>query len=193
MKVYTRTGDKGETSLYSGDRVAKNSPSIEAIGDLDELNANLGLVLSFIPDLSDLYPLKKQLIWIQHALFDAGAAVATPHTAKSEVKKQKTTFDSQAVSSLETWIDQLTEPLKPLTAFILPGGHPCASFLHQARTTCRRAERRVLCLIESEPQVKDVLTYLNRLSDYLFTASRYVNHFTKTQEPLWEIHKHAPE
>ncbi len=189
MKIYTRTGDKGTTSLFSGQRVPKNNPFIEALGTVDEGNSALGLVLSFLPKETHLAPLREQLEIIQHALFDVGAALATPRSCHQSQKLDKTRFDHAAIESLEKWMDEMDAHLPPLKRFILPGGHPAGATLHLARSIMRRAERLVIPLYEQQDVTEAVLVYLNRLSDYLFVASRFVNHELQAPETAWQPHK----
>jgi cob(I)alamin adenosyltransferase len=190
-KIYTKTGDKGETSLFTGQRVPKNDPFIEALGSVDECNSALGTAISFLPTNSEMSPIREQLEIIQHALFDVGAALATPRTRATNHKLDMTRFDQTAIATIETWIDAMEEKLPPLHAFILPGGHPCGSMLHMARSICRRAERRILPLYRNADVSENVLIYLNRLSDYLFSVSRYVNFLNKSPETEWQHHKVA--
>lgn len=188
MKIYTKTGDKGETSLFTGQRVPKNDPFIEALGAVDECNSALGTAVAFLPQTAEMKEVKKQLEIIQHALFDVGAALATPRTRAATSKIEKTRFDHEEIELLEKWIDAMEAQLPPLHAFILPGGHPAGSFLHLARSICRRAERRVLPLNKDADVADTVLIYLNRLSDYLFSVSRYVNFMNKCPETKWMQH-----
>ena len=185
MKIYTKTGDKGETSLFTGQRVPKNDPFVEALGTVDECNSALGAALAFLPTNSEMSPIHEQLEIIQHALFDIGAAIATPRTRAQETKLEKTRFEGEAITLLENWIDFMDTKLPPLKAFILPGGHACGSMLHLARSICRRAERRVLPLQRNADVADSVVIYLNRLSDYLFCLSRYVNLLNKCPETQW--------
>jgi cob(I)alamin adenosyltransferase len=189
MKIYTRTGDKGETSLYTGERVHKDNPLIEAVGNVDECNSALGVAISLFPKEPKLDPLKEQLLFIQHALFDVGAAIATPRTHAATNKIEKTRFDHDATTLLEKWMDAMDEHLPKLTTFILPGGHPAGAMLHLARSICRRAERSVVPLHDHADVSHHVFTYLNRLSDYFFMASRYLNLVVGHPETLWELHK----
>ena len=191
MKIYTKTGDKGQTSLYTGQRVLKNDPLIEAIGIIDECNSSIGAALSFLP--ANLPQIKTQLQTIQHALFDIGAAVATPRTRAANFKLKKTRFDPESVEQIEHWIDELETHLPPLTHFILPGGHTAGAMLHLSRTICRTAERFLIPLLLSGEISEHVLCYLNRLSDYLFVASRFVNHKLNCPEIAWEPHKSLHE
>jgi len=188
MKIYTKTGDKGETSLFTGQRVPKTDPFIEALGTVDECNSALGTAISFLPESSEIASVREQLEIIQHALFDVGAALATPRTRAATNKLEKTRFDREEIEQLEKWIDKMEAELPPLHAFILPGGHPAGAALHLARSMCRRAERRVLPLYQEADVTDTVLIYLNRLSDYLFSVSRYVNFLVKRPETKWIPH-----
>ena len=189
MKIYTRTGDKGMTSLFSGERVPKDNLFIEAIGTVDEGNSAIGLAQSLIPQEDRFTPLREQLEMIQHALFDVGAALATPRTCHESQKLEKTRFDHEAIELLEKWIDAMDAQLPTLKKFILPGGHPAGAALHLARSIIRRAERLVIPLYEQADVTQAVLVYLNRLSDYLFIASRFINHQLLVPETQWESHK----
>jgi len=169
MKIYTRSGDKGTTSLVYGVRVAKNDPKVEAYGTCDEANSLIGLSASFLRDAS--FPEKEKFLaeirQIQTKLFHVGSELSTP-----EGKKVHWPIQKEDVENLEKWIDEWDKKLAPLTNFILPGGHPAGAALHSARTIVRRAERCAVALENVNPQV---LAYLNRLSDYLFVAARFVN------------------
>lgn len=189
MKIYTKTGDKGQTSLYTGKRLPKNDPVFEAIGAVDECNSSLGIAISLIQDIQLLNATKEQLSIIQHTLFDVGAAIATPRTAATDSKIEKTRFDNKDSEILESWIDAMEQELPKLTAFILPGGHSCGAALHLCRSICRRAERAVVPLNNQADVSDSVMVYLNRLSDYLFVASRYVNFKLNLPETKWEPHK----
>ncbi len=190
-KIYTRTGDKGTTSLFTGERIHKNSPFIHALGTVDEGNSAIGMALSFLPKESFLQKIRDQLETIQHALFDVGAALATPRTSKSESKLEKTRFSHEAIDLLEHWIDEMELQLPALKTFILPGGHPAGASLHLSRSIIRRAERAVIPLCEQGDVTEHILIYLNRLSDYLFVVSRYVNHLLEVPETPWQPHKMA--
>lgn len=187
MKIYTRTGDKGETSLFTGQRVLKTDPFIEALGTVDECNSAIGTALAFLPHSPKMNLVRDQLETIQHALFDVGAAIATPLTRAASNKLEKTRFDHQEIEQLEKWIDKMESELPSLNSFILPGGHPAGAALHLARSICRRSERRVLPLNADVSET--VLIYLNRLSDYLFSISRYVNFLADSPETKWMPHK----
>jgi cob(I)alamin adenosyltransferase len=168
MKIYTRTGDKGSTSLFGGDRVSKSSVRLHAYGTLDELNAELGVIVSH-PELPT--ELKTQLQEIQILLFSLGADLATPIKSKATIVR----VSADHALRMEGWIDAMEESLTPLTLFILPGGTQVGALLHVARTVCRRAERWIVELKKTEPINDDVITIVNRLSDYLFVAARYAN------------------
>lgn len=187
-KIYTRGGDKGKTSLFNGQRVSKRSTSIEAVGAVDECNSALGCALSQLPEGENFDTFREQLISIQHALFDLGAAIATPRTVSNEDKISKTRFDGGATKQLEEWIDSIESELPPLTTFILPGGHPAGASLHLARSLSRRAERKAVPCFENDDVDADILIYLNRLSDYLFVLSRAVNHRANVPETTWVHH-----
>lgn len=189
MKIYTKTGDKGTTSLFTGKVVSKNNPLIESLGAVDEGNSAIGSALSLFPQSEELQNTRSQLETIQHTLFDVGAAIATPFSQASEKKLEKTRFDQEGISLLENWIDNMEAQIPPLTHFILPGGHPAGAFLHLSRSLIRRAERTILSLYEQKEITQDVLIYLNRLSDYLFVAARLVNHVMQIPETQWTPHK----
>jgi len=178
-KVYTRTGDKGTTRLVGGTEVGKDHPRIEAYGTVDELNAVLGMVRSHpLPDR-----LQEQLATAQDDLFNVGTDLATPEANRWEGMHR---VGDAEVDRVEGWIDSLNDELEPLTEFILPGGGPAGATLHLARTVCRRAERRVVDLHSLTPeQTPGPLRYLNRLSDYLFVASRWVAKETGQPETMW--------
>ena len=188
-KIYTRSGDSGETSLFTGQRIPKNDPFLEAIGTVDECNSCIGMAVSLLEQHPLLGQVKTQLETIQHALFDVGAALATPRTKATNQKIEKTRFDSEATAILEEWIDVMADKLPELHSFILPGGHPGGAAIHLARTICRRAERQVIPLEKKGDVSNHVIIYLNRLSDYLFMLARYVNHLMNVPETLWQPHK----
>ena len=189
VKIYTKTGDQGQTSLFTGHRVPKSSPYINALGTVDECNSTIGASISFIPNEPRFEKIKKELTHIQHSLFDLGAALATPRTIAPTAKISKTRFDADETAKLERWIDEMEKDLPPLKAFILPGGHPAGSLLHMARCFCRKAERSILPLAESGDVGEALLAYINRLSDYLFVASRTLNHLAHSPETLWQPHE----
>lgn len=169
IRIYTKTGDDGTTGLFGGSRVLKDSLRIEAYGTVDELNAIIGVVRTY----ALLGQLETQLGTISADLFTLGADLATPLDPPPTYQIPRITDDH--VRELESWIDAHDASLQPLKTFILPGGSPAAAHLHVARTVCRRAERRVVALMQHEDLGTSVLQYLNRLSDYLFTASRMAN------------------
>jgi len=180
MKIYTRTGDAGETGLFGGGRVSKTHPRVEAYGDVDELNAALGLARAI-----DLMPrIDEVLVPLQRDLFSIGALLATPDREKMKSHLEKANIDERRITELEHAIDDGDRELEPLKSFIVPGGTPKAAALHVARTVCRRAERRVIALGEEEiPPI--VVVYLNRLSDLLFTLARVANRRAGAGEVTW--------
>jgi cob(I)alamin adenosyltransferase len=180
MKIYTKTGDDGTTSLFSGGRVSKTHLRVEAYGTVDELNSILGLARAFKPHPTTDAWLER----IQRQLFHLGADLSTPLDAKSDWVVR---MDAETVQSLEIGIDDLTAQLPELKNFILPGGTPAAAQLHIARTVCRRAERVVVALQEQEPIGEQVLNYINRLSDFLFTLSRWENMQAGVPEDKWSL------
>ncbi|MFZ5817286.1 MAG: cob(I)yrinic acid a,c-diamide adenosyltransferase [Bacillota bacterium] len=171
MKIYTRTGDKGQTSLRWGERIAKDALRVEVYGTVDEANAFVGLALSHLPG-GTAGELREMLFRVQRELFDVGADLATPPNRE---KGEKPKVEEGFVDQLERDIDRLETGLEPLRSFILPGGTQAASALHVARTVARRAERRLVSLMEQEPVDPVLLRYLNRLSDFLFVAARAAN------------------
>ncbi|CAO3672395.1 unnamed protein product [Umbelopsis vinacea] len=173
MKIYTKTGDKGTSALFSGERRAKNDDVFEALGTTDELSSHLGLAREYCDEQKN--GLSEKLEKIQCLLQDIGSNVATPRDQANEAKKARTTFDEDGshVADLEKWIDEMDTELPPLKNFILPSGGRAASSLHIARSVCRRAERRVHPLVSSGQADSTTGKYLNRLSDFLFNAARY--------------------
>ena len=179
MKIYTKTGDKGKTSLFGGERVSKDSERIEAYGCVDELNSQVGVARSL--KLSE--EVDRILVRIQHELFVLGADLATP---QSSSRKKIERINSHHVEQLERDIDRLDSALDPLQQFILPGGSRAAAELHVARTICRRAERRVVRLSKKSGIGTTSVVYINRLSDLLFVAARYVNKRERGEEAKWD-------
>ncbi|AMV29263.1 Cob(I)yrinic acid a,c-diamide adenosyltransferase [Gemmata sp. SH-PL17] len=169
-RIYTKSGDTGETGLGDGSRVPKDAVRVEAYGEVDELNAVLGLVTANCPD----GPESKLLRVIQNDLFDVGADLCVPLTDHEDPGKSLRVVPAQ-YERLEWAIDRLNEDLQPLRSFILPGGTQAAAWLHLARTVCRRAERTVVTLQRTEPVNPHALIYLNRLSDFLFVLARVAN------------------
>jgi len=172
-KIYTRTGDRGETGLLGGSRVPKDSARIEAIGSVDEANASIGKAISYCKD-TELGNLLKSL---QRDLFELGAMVANP--------KKEEAVAGEKIAGLEKTIDSYEAKLEPLTAFILPGGSPLGASLHLARVVCRRAERRVVALSHSGQVDNSIIIYLNRLGDLLFVLARYANKSAGEKEEIW--------
>ena len=181
MKIYTRTGDKGDTRLFDGSRVRKNNPRVESYGEVDELNAFVGAAGSFLQDAE----LKAILADIQRDLFSVGAQLADPKHQAHQAKKEKSKLDPSRVVALEETIDRFEAELPPLRQFILAGGASAGALLHVARTVCRRAERRVIALAEQVEIDPLVIEYLNRLSDFLFVMARLVNQRQGEQEIPW--------
>ena len=168
MKIYTRTGDLGQTSLFGGTRVAKSDPRIEAYGTVDELSSFLGAITG-----------NDEIGAIQSDLFEIGAHLASPGTSRFPG------VETSRIEDLERAIDAMERELTPLTTFVLPGGSAAAAQLHVARTVCRRAERRVVALEDDSPATQSTITYLNRLSDYLFVAARFANHRAGVADVPW--------
>lgn len=179
MKIYTKTGDKGDTSLFGGQRVPKDALRIEAYGTIDELNSVLGMVLAKSSDkrVNDI------LIVVQKELFALGADLATPRSSASRTIRR---FEAKDAHPLEKIIDGLESHLKPLKSFILPGGSGGAAQIHFARTVCRRAERAVVRLSRNEDIGDGITVYLNRLSDLLFVLARYANRVAGNPETKWK-------
>jgi cob(I)alamin adenosyltransferase len=188
MKVYTGTGDRGKTSLFSGERVSKANLQIEVYGEIDELNSIIGaLVAALDPEQADLVD---ELEHIQSNLFDISAILAT--TPDSPSMNQLRSFSREEFDALEKTIDARQDELTELKGFILPGGHMTAAWSHIARTVCRRIERQMVSFLteyfqgEIPEQYRNAQIYLNRLSDYFFVIARYCNHISGTAEKLWK-------
>ncbi len=180
-KIYTRTGDTGQTALFGGGRVWKDDPRVVAYGDVDELNAALGAVLACEPVEFERQVLES----VQRDLFAIGGQLASPRPEKVATALSKADLPGSRIADLEAAIDRATAELPALTAFVLPGGTMKGALLHVSRTVCRRAERSVVALARSE-QVPDLLlVYLNRLSDLLFTLARLINHRSGAPESRW--------
>lgn len=179
MKIYTKTGDGGETGLFGGARVSKASERVETYGEVDELNSVLGLVLTepFDPAITAL------LTSVQSRLFDLGAELAT--APDSKVSLGIPLIDEPEIAALEQAIDRAETELTPLKSFVLPGGSRAAGYLHLARTVCRRAERRLVALAQHEAVRPEALRYLNRLSDALFVFARLANHRAGIADVPW--------
>lgn len=182
MRIYTKTGDRGDTGLFGGGRVPKSHPRVEAYGNVDELNAAIGMAraIEMMPRVDEV------LVPIQRDLFALGALLATPDREKMEQHLEKARVDDARIAELERAIDDCDAELEPLRAFIMPGGTPKAAALHVARTVCRRAERHVVDLASSEPEIPSIVViYLNRLSDLLFSLARVANRRAGAGEVTW--------
>jgi len=176
MPIYTKKGDRGKTSLFTGKRISKTALRIETIGAIDELNSMIGFVLSQIR--SPKSKIRNELIKIQKDLFEIGASLANPSGLREfEILER--------VSDFESFIDEMTKKLPKLSNFILPGGTLAGSFLHIVRTVCRRTERRIVALSQKEKIDKRILVYINRLSDLILTMSRYINYKAGEKEIIW--------
>jgi cob(I)alamin adenosyltransferase len=183
-RIYTRTGDAGETGLFGGGRISKASPRVEAYGDVDELTAQLGWALTLVADAQ----VAERVASVQPDLLVIGSHLATPARGRGR-RPWLPELPAERVEEMEHWIDEAEDAMPPLDAFILPGGSPGGAALHLARTVCRRAERRVAALAAEEAVEKWILIYLNRLSDLLFDLARLENHRSGTPEPRWEPRK----
>ena len=181
LKIYTRTGDEGDTGLFGGGRVSKDDPRVEAYGEVDELNAAIGLARS----IESMTRVDEVLAPVQRDLFSIGALLATPDHDRMKEQLTKARIDEERIAELERAIDAGESELVPLKAFILPGGTPKAAALHIARTVCRRAERRVVTLQRTVPLPQLVVIYLNRLSDLLFVLARVANRRANAGEVTW--------
>lgn len=182
MKIYTRGGDAGETSLFGGGRVGKGHARVEALGSVDELNAALGWALGEVDEPRT----RTRLESVQHDLFALGAELATPTGEPGRTRPATPGLPEGRTEELERWIDEADAELPPLQGFVLPGGVSGAAALHLARTVCRRAERSVVRLAESEPVDATVLRYLNRLSDVLFVLARLENRRAGAGDVEWK-------
>ncbi|MEG9328479.1 cob(I)yrinic acid a,c-diamide adenosyltransferase [Salinimicrobium catena] len=185
MKIYTKTGDKGTTALFGGTRVPKHHIRIESYGTIDELNSHLGMLRDQKIDEHS----HKIILEIQERLFTIGSILATD-PAKATLKSGKQRLEIPRISAedielLEQEMDKMNEELPPMTHFVLPGGHQTVSVCHIARCVCRRAERLASALHDLEPFEKEVLKYLNRLSDYLFVLARKLSHDLQAEEIQW--------
>ena len=174
MAIYTRKGDKGKTSLFDGTKTSKKDPRIEAVGSIDELNSLIGVCLLF----AKIVKVRVELEKIQNDLFEIGGALAFPHKMPVETVYKR-------ASEFEKIIDQLTRKMPSLANFILPGGGKAGSHLHLARTVSRRVERRMVELSNKQEIDAEILVYLNRLSDLLFTFARFENHRDRKREKIW--------
>lgn len=181
-KIYTRGGDQGETSLIGGRRVSKGSLRVEAYGEIDELTAKLGLV-QHLSQAQNLIQISEKVALVENELFDLGSGLACAADLESPLKSCIT---PEHISRLEAWIDALVSGLPELKSFVLPGGSQLNAEIHSARCICRRAERRIVRLAQSEPVSAEVLAYVNRLSDLLFAMARYEAKAMKREEVLWK-------
>jgi cob(I)alamin adenosyltransferase len=180
-KIYTRTGDAGQTALFGGGRVSKADPRVAAYGDVDELNAALGAVVACDPVELE----RDLLLGVQRDLFAIGGRLASPHPAKVAKALDKARLPPERVAALEAAIDRAEADLPPLSAFVLPGGTMKGALFHVARTVCRRAERAVVALARDQAVAPEMLAYLNRLSDLLFTLGRLANAKGGANEATW--------
>ncbi len=186
MKIYTRTGDAGETALLGGGRVPKNHPRVEAYGTVDELNAVLGRALGALHDAS----CRERLARIQHDLFNLGALLAAPPPVEGRRRAKVPPFPAARIAEMEGWMDEAEEELAPLAQFILPGGSAGATELHLCRTVCRRAERAVVALGETDEELGAIVRYLNRLSDLFFMLARLENLRAGVEDVPWDPAAH---
>lgn len=184
FRIYTRTGDQGQTSLLGGTRVWKNDPRIEAYGTIDELNAYLGWVADTQPSAE----LQQEIRLVQDRLFRMGAILA--YDGSSSLKLSLPGIEETDIQTLEAAIDRMEAHLPPLKQFILPGGHPSVSLCHVARCVCRRAERQCVHLNQETSLPQYLIPYLNRLSDYLFVLARYTAHQLRVAEIPWVPNAH---
>lgn len=181
MKIYTRTGDKGDTGLFGGGRVDKDHPRVDTYGDVDELNASIGVARARNVDSR----IDEILNGVQRDLFSIGALLATPDREKMQEHLTKAVIGDARITELESFIDECDRELEPLKAFILPGGTEGAAALHFSRTVCRRAERKIVGLSRDVEIPSVVVIYLNRLSDLLFTLARFANKRAGNSEQNW--------
>lgn len=181
LKIYTKTGDDGQTGLFGGGRVDKDHPRVDAYGEIDELNAVLGMAraVEMMPRIDEV------LVPIQRDLFSIGALLSTPDRDKMREQLRKARLDDERIAELERAIDACDAELEPLRSFILPGGTPKSAVLHVARTVCRRAERKVVALRRETELPELVVIYLNRLSDLLFMLARVANRRAGAGEVTW--------
>jgi len=176
MKIYTKTGDKGQTSLFGGTRVPKYHDRLESYGTVDELNSFIGLISDSISEKET----KETLLAIQYRLFSVGSDLA------NEKAKRVPIISDEDIETLEKLMDEYNESIEPMKYFILPGGHIASSYCHVARTVCRRAERLVIKVSETEPVHENTIKYLNRLSDYLFVLARKILKDNNCEEIPWK-------
>ena len=183
IKIYTKTGDQGETSLIGGRRVKKSCLEIDVIGEVDEANALLGVLVSELSRDELFDGVKVKLLTVQHRLFTVGSNLAAVQMSLGEMPRIVETD----IGMLESWIDEMEEDLEPLTQFILPGGHEASAHAFVARAVCRRAERRLVDLAQGYPELSPLIKqYLNRLSDVLFVLARWVNAKSGFDDVVWK-------
>lgn len=178
--IYTRTGDKGKTSLVGGARVKKTHVRLEAYGTVDELNSQLGLLYTYLTEEGD----KKLILWVQHKLFSVGSYLATDQS--NTALKIESQIADEDIHRLENAIDEADASLPPLKAFVIPGGSRGSAVCQVCRTVCRRAERRILTMAEEHEVTENVSAFVNRLSDYLFVLARKMNLLAETDEIYWD-------
>ncbi|GAB1290034.1 Corrinoid adenosyltransferase [Apodemus speciosus] len=183
-KIYTKTGDKGFSSTFTGERRPKDDQVFEAVGTTDELSSAIGFAMELVAEKGHTFA--EELQKIQCALQDVGSALATPRSSAREAHLKHTAFQEGPVLELEQWIDKYSSQLPPLTAFILPSGGKSSAALHFCRAVCRRAERRVVPLVQAGETDVNVAKFLNRLSDYLFTVARYAAMKEGSQEKIYK-------
>lgn len=183
VKIYTRTGDGGKSSLFTGERRLKSDDVFEALGTTDELSSHIGLAIDFASEKQ--HPYVETLQRAQCLLQDIGSAVATPASSARETHVKRTEFSGRHTKELEMEIDRYSKMLPPLTKFILPGGGQSSSTLHICRSICRRAERRIVPLVKEGEVSNDVLIYVNRLSDFLFVAARIAAKLDNREETIY--------
>ncbi|MBN1331683.1 cob(I)yrinic acid a,c-diamide adenosyltransferase [Candidatus Dojkabacteria bacterium] len=193
MKIYTKTGDDGQTSILGGRRVSKSIVRLEVIGCLDELNGQIGLIVSNLSSFEKENNSEKVVLGIhsnlrrlQGELFELGADIATPFNASTSLQKSISRIPAKYIAKLEFEIDEADKKLTPLKNFILPGGHKIAANIQIARSIARRAERNLVRLQKGAKVNPNTLKYLNRLSDWLFIQARLINKITKTEETIWK-------
>jgi cob(I)alamin adenosyltransferase len=180
MRIYTRTGDDGTTGLFGSDRISKDDIRIESYGPVDELNAFMGKLIEHDELHEHLVFFRR----IQSDLFLIGSHLAT---IDEKMMAKLPPLNSSSVSDFEAWMDKVDESVPALKTFLLPGGHPSVADAHVARSVCRRAERRVVSLAKKEVVNPDIIIYLNRLSDLLFTTARLLSHLTNSEEIPWKV------
>lgn len=192
MKIYTKTGDSGETSLFGGQRITKSHQRIGAYGSIDELNAHIGNIRAHITlKTTDITSIDAALQRVQEELLTIGSHLATPYNPTEGAPATLPPLNINSITELEQWIDEMEKTVQPLSRFILPGGNTAAAATHIARTVCRRAERYAVQLHHNEAVDPTILKYLNRLSDALFVLARTLNSQTNTPEIEWKGTRNA--